>query len=217
VAPPGVAAPTLDVPHDTLSAWIDRAVFGSHLWKQSLTWDPEGLLSTLPAIATCLLGVLAGRWLAAKVALADRLNGLFCRGRTRRGGGPGLERGLPHQQESVDQLLRLVHGGAGCLSLATCAWLIDVRAMRRWAAPLVSYGKNPMVAFVGSGLMARLLGMIHVAWGGETMSLQQAIYRGVFASWLTPRNASLGYAIGFVAVWYGILRLLEKRGVMFRV
>ena len=59
VAPPGVAAATLDVPQDTLSAWIDRTVFGPHLWKQSQTWDPEGLLSTLPAIGTCLLGVLA--------------------------------------------------------------------------------------------------------------------------------------------------------------
>jgi predicted acyltransferase len=217
VAPPGVAAPTLDIPQDTLSAWIDRTVFGSHLWKQSLTWDPEGLLSTLPAIATCLLGVLAGRWLAAKAALSDRLNGLFAAGALGAVAGLVWNWVFPINKNLWTSSYVLFTAGLACLSLATCAWLIDVRAARRWAAPLVSYGKNPMVAFIGSGVMARLLGMIHVSWGGETISLQQAIYRGLFASWLTPRNASLGYAIGFVAVWYGILRLLEKRGVMLRV
>ena len=80
VAPPGVASATLDVPQDTLSAWIDRTVFGGHLWKQSLTWDPEGLLSTIPAIGTALLGVLAGRRLAGGETVADRLNGLFSAG-----------------------------------------------------------------------------------------------------------------------------------------
>src|SRR4029079_10742829 len=80
IAPPGVATPTLDVPQDTLSAWIDRMVFGSHLWKQSLTWDPEGLLSTLPAIGACLLGVLTGRRLAAAAPLERRLNELFAAG-----------------------------------------------------------------------------------------------------------------------------------------
>jgi predicted acyltransferase len=81
----------------------------------------------------------------------------------------------------------------------------------------VTYGKNPMVAFIGSGMMARLLGMAHITMGGESVSLQQAIYRSLFASWLAPRNASLGYALGFVALWYGILRILERRGIIFRV
>ena len=79
-APPGVTAPTIDVPGETLSAWIDRTVFGSHLWKESRTWDPEGLLSTIPAIGTCLLGVLAGRWLTRPVPFAECLNGLFAVG-----------------------------------------------------------------------------------------------------------------------------------------
>jgi predicted acyltransferase len=217
VAPPGVATATLAIPQDTLSAWIDRTVFGIHLWKQSQTWDPEGLLSTLPAIGTCLLGVLAGRWLAGKAALADRLNGLFAAGAI--GAVAGLMWGwvFPINKNLWTSSYVLFTAGLACLSLATFAWLIDVRGLRRWAAPLVSYGKNPMVAFIGSGVMARLLGMIQVGWGGETVSLQQAIYRRLFASWLAPRNASLGYAILFVALWYGILRLLEKRGVMFRV
>jgi predicted acyltransferase len=65
--------------------------------------------------------------------------------------------------------------------------------------------------------MARVMGMIHVNYGGESISLQQAIYRTVFASWLTPINASLAYAICFVALWYGILKILERRNLILRV
>jgi len=70
---------------------------------------------------------------------------------------------------------------------------------------------------VGSGAMARVLGLIQVPLGGESVSLQQAIYRSVFASWLGPRNASLGYAIAFVVLWYAILKLLERRGIILKV
>ena len=101
--------------------------------------------------------------------------------------------------------------------LATAVWLVDVRGRQRWAGPFVTYGLNPLTAFIGSGAMARLMGMAQVTVGGESLSLQQAIYRVGFASWLTPRNASLAYALAFVALWYGILKLLEKRGWILKV
>jgi len=217
VAPPGVASPTLDVPQETLSAWIDRTVFGGHLWQESKTWDPEGLLSTLPAIGTCLLGILTGRWLANKTPLAERLNGLFA------AGAIGMVAGLmwnwvfPINKNLWTSSYVLFTAGMACVAIATCAWLIEVRGMRRWALPFVTYGLNPITAFVGSGAMARVLGLIKVPFGGETVSLQQAIYRGGFASWLTPKNGSLAYAIGFVALWYGILKLLERRGIVLKV
>lgn len=217
VAPPGVTAPTLDVPGNTLSAWIDRVVFGEHLWRQSKTWDPEGLLSTLPAIGTCLLGVLAGRLLGSARSLAERLNHLFAAGAMGTVAGLIWNWVFPINKNLWTSSYVLFTAGIAALTLATCSWLIDVRGVRRWAAPFITYGKNPMLAFVGSGIMARLLGMVQVPLGGEAVSLQQAIHRQLFGSWLTPRNASLAYALVFVLVWYGILRLLEKRGLLFRV
>lgn len=217
VAPPGVASATLDVPQDTLSAWIDRTVFGGHLWKQSLTWDPEGLLSTIPAIGTALLGVLAGRRLAGGETVADRLNGLFAAGTIGAMAGLMWNWVFPINKNLWTSSYVVFTAGLACLTLATCAWLIDVRGRSRMAAPFATYGKNPMVAFIGSGLMARLLGMVQLTMAGESVSLQQAIYRSVFASWLDPRSASLGYALGFVALWYGLLRLLERRGIFWKV
>jgi len=217
IAPPGVAAPTLDVPSDTLSAWIDRTVFGSHLWRESKTWDPEGLLSTLPAIGTCLLGVLAGRWLARGEALAGRLNGLFAVGSVGMVAGLVWNWFFPINKNLWTSSYVLFTAGMAAVAIATCAWLIEVRGDRRWASPLITYGLNPLVAFWGSGAMARVLGMVHLSWGGERVSLQQAIYRSLFASWLSPRNASLAYAIGFVALWYGILKIFERRGWVLKV
>jgi len=217
VPPPGVAVPTLDRPSDTLSAWLDRMVFGSHLWQSSKTWDPEGLLSTLPAIGTCLLGVLAGRWLASESALPDRLNGLFAIG------GIGMVAGLvwnwvfPINKNLWSSSYVLFTAGMAAVILATIAWLVDVRGRRGWAAPFVTYGLNPLTAFVGSGAMARLMGITRVTAGGESVSLQHAIYQVAFAGWLSPRNASLAFALAFVAFWYGVLKLLERRRWILKV
>jgi predicted acyltransferase len=217
VAPPGVPVPTLDVPGDTLAAWLDRTLLGDHLWKQSRTWDPEGILSTVPAIGTCLLGVLAGRRLTGPQPLAERLNAVFA------AGAVGMVAGLvwswvfPINKNLWTSSYVLFTAGMAAVALATLLWLVDVRGMRRRVAPAVTYGLNPMTAFVGSGLMARLLGMIKVSLDGESVSLQQAIHQTLFASWLEPRAASLAYAIGFVLLWYGILRLMERRGVILTV
>ncbi|HEV8600242.1 MAG TPA: heparan-alpha-glucosaminide N-acetyltransferase domain-containing protein [Gemmatimonadales bacterium] len=217
VAPPGVASATIDVPGDTLSAWIDRSIFGSHLWRESRTWDPEGLLSTLPAIGTCLLGVLAGRALVRRTPLAERLNALFA------WGAAGMVAGLvwnwvfPINKNLWTSSYVLFTAGMASVTIATCAWIIEVRGHRRWAMPFITYGLNPLVAFVGSGMLARMLGLIHLPFKGESVSLQQASYRAAFESWLSPRNASLAYAIAFVALWYGILLVLERRGWIFKV
>ena len=217
VAPPGVLAPTLDVPQDTLSAWIDRTVFGSHLWKSSKTWDPEGLLSTLPAIGSCLLGVLAGRWLDRETPLAEQLNGLFAAGAVGMAAGLAWNWVFPINKNLWTSSYVLFTAGMACVILATSAWLIDVRGAKRWAGPFVTYGLNPMTAFVGSGMMARVLGLIHISLRGESVSLQQAVFRSIFAGWLPPQVASLGYALLFVTTWYLILRALQERKLIFKV
>jgi predicted acyltransferase len=111
----------------------------------------------------------------------------------------------------------LFTAGMAAVTIATCAWLIEGRSDRRWAAPFITFGLNPIVAFVGSGAMARVLGQVQVPLGGGTVSLQQAIYRGAFAGWLAPRNASLAYAVVFVLLWYGILKLLQRKAIVLKV
>ena len=217
VAPPGVGVPTIDVPDQTLSAWLDRTIFGKHLWQSSKTWDPEGLLSTLPAIGTCLLGVLAGRRLASSDPLPARLTTLFSLG------GLGMIVGLawdlvfPINKNLWTSSYVVFTAGMASVALAALVWIADLRGRRRWLGPLVTYGLNPMVAFVGSGMMARTMGLIRFSVAGESVSLQQVIYRNLFASWLDPRNASLAYALAFVVLWWAILRFLQRRHIVLKV
>ncbi len=218
VPPPGAAAATLDEPSATLAAYVDRLLLDGHLWSATKTWDPEGPLSTFPAIGTCLLGVLAGRWLTQSAPLAERLNGLFAAGALGMAAGLAWHWVFPINKNLWTSSYVLFTAGMACVILAVCIWLIDVQGRRRWAAPLVTYGLNPMIAFVGSGIMARLItSLITLPYAGGRAAVQRVIYETAFASWLAPRNASLAFAVTFVLVWYLILLALEQRRIAFRV
>ena len=214
----GLGPQNLSDPAASLAAWLDRSVFGSHLWRSSRTWDPEGLLSTLPAIGTVLLGVFAGRWMAAPRPLPHRLQGLFGAGSLLMVAGLMWHWSFPINKSLWTSSYVLFTGGMACTTLATCTWLIDVLGITSWTAPFRWYGMNPMVAFLGSGAMARLMGsVITVPVEGERVPLQRVIFDRAFGSWLESRNASLLYAVCFVLVWAGILGVLYRKQVFFKV
>ena len=113
----------------------------------------------------------------------------------------------------------LFTAGMGAVSLATCLWLIDVCQLRRWTFPFVVYGMNPMLAFLGSGLMARLISSLLTVDGGNgtRISVQGFVFTRLYASWLPPREASFAYAVSFVALWFLILWAAWKKGIVLKV
>jgi predicted acyltransferase len=214
----GLGPQNLDDPSASLAAWLDRAVFGSHLWRSSRTWDPEGLLSTVPAIGTVILGVFAGRVLSADRPISDRLVVLFGVGSLLMVAGLIWHWSFPINKNLWTSSYVLFTGGMGGVSLATCTWIIDVLGITRWSAPFVWFGVNPMVAFLGSGAMARLIGSIITVPSGESrVPIRTVIYDRLFTGWLEPRNASLLYAVTFVLFWAAILWLLQKKRIFFRI
>lgn len=216
---PGYLVPD-DKPDQLLSAWLDRTILGvNHLWSGSKTWDPEGLLSTLPAVGTMILGTFAGKWIARRdLELNSRLSGLFAMGAITMMLGLVWNWWFPINKSIWTSSYVLFTAGMATVVLATCLWIIDVRGYRGWTKFFVTYGLNPMLAFLGSGMMARMLGsMININVEGKPTPLQSVVYNNVYASWLSPINASLAYAITFVAFWYVILLIAEKRGFVLKV
>ncbi len=215
-----IGAALLDEPGLVLSAWVDRAVLGeAHLYSGTKTWDPEGLLSTLPAVGTVLLGALTGAWLAQRErSLGDRLAAMFAVGAILMVVGTCWGWVFPINKGLWTSSYVLLAGGMASVMLATCLWLIDGLGIRGWTRFFVVYGINPLVAFLGSGLMARLIGGM-IVWETDTgrTSLQAFIYREMFAPWFAPKNASLLFAIAFVVLWYGILSLMHKRGIVVKL
>lgn len=210
----------LDKPEQLLSAWLDRTILTpNHLYSGSKTWDPEGLLSTLPAIGTVILGTFAGRWIGQRdLELNSRLSALFSVGALTMMLGLVWNWFFPINKSLWTSSYVLFSGGMAAVVLATCLWVIDVRGVRAWTRPFVVYGLNPMLAFLGSGMMARMMGsMIMINVDGAETPLQAVVYKNVYASWLSPVNASLAFALTFVALWYVLLLIAEKRGFVLKV
>jgi len=214
----GMGALLLDDPSASLAAYIDRAVFGAHLWRSSVTWDPEGLFSTVPAVGTVVLGVLAGRWLSAPRPLAERLVALFAVGSLCMVAGLMWGWSFPINKSLWTSSYVLFTAGMAAATLATCTWLIDMLGLTWWTRPFRWYGMNPMIAFVGSGMMARLIySVLTVPYRGERAPIQRVIFEQYYASWLAPRNASLLFAMTFVLLWAVLLGVLHRKRIFFKV
>ena len=220
-----IGALLLDQPTRTMAAWVDRTVLdwsrwglGNHLWASSVTWDPEGVLSTVPAIGTAMLGNLAGRWIGERRPLAERLAGLSAGGALAMLAASMWNWVFPINKSLWTSSFVLFCAGIASLSLATVMWIVDYQKVRRGTRLFVTYGINPIVAFVGSAVMARLIYSIaKVTYEGKRISLQEGIFRTLFASWLSPVNASLAFAVAFVLFWYGVLALLHRKGIVLKV
>ena len=214
---PGQAAPTLDIPDQTLAAYVDRLLLDGHLWSASKTWDPEGPLSTIPAVVTSLLGILTGRWMSRPNPLPDKLNGLFASGAGLTAAGLAWNWVFPINKNLWTSSYVVFSAGVAMLVLATASWLIEIRRVQGWTRPLVTYGRNPLAAFLGSGAMARTLGLLQVHGTAGSVSVKEAIFERGFASWLAPIDASLLFAVSFVLVWYLILLVFERRGWILKI
>jgi predicted acyltransferase len=213
----------LHSPSETLAAYFDRLLldwgkYGNHLWVNSLTWDPEGPFSTIPAVGTAMLGIICGRWISAPRPLSERLAGMFAVGSIAMMAGLMWNWSFPINKSLWTSSYVLFTAGMAAVALATCMWIIDEHRVTGWTKPFVIYGMNPIVAFVGSGITARLIySIFKVESNGRPIALQAWIYQTFYASWLAPRNASLLFAITFVLVWFAILWALYRRRIFVKL
>jgi predicted acyltransferase len=210
----------LDTPDKTLAAWSDRLILGvNHIWVGSKTYDPEGPLSTLPAIATAMLGVFAGRWIGDKRRpLIERIVGLYGVGCLGLVAGSVWDWFFPINKNIWTSSYVVFTAGFACVVLATCLWLIDVHQIKGWARPFVIYGVNPLVAFAGSGLMARIIDTFwKVNVNGKPTSVHQYTFDLFFAPYFPARFASLLWGLCFVTFWLGLLWLLHRRNIIVKL
>jgi predicted acyltransferase len=209
---------TLNDPSNTLEAFVDRAILGNHIWSGSVTYDPEGIMSTIPAIGTAILGVFAGRWIATDRPLIERIAGLFAVGSLLMVLGLIWNWEFPINKNLWTSSYVVFCGGMGAVALATCMWIVDHLNFRSWIKPFVIYGMNPIVAFVGSGVLARLIYTLwKVPYNGKMVPVQAVIHQTLFASWLSPKNASLGFALLTVLFWFGVLSILYRKKIFLKV
>ncbi len=201
----------------SLASFIDRTIFGPHIWRQGKVYDPEGILSTIPAIATALFGVLTGQWLRTDKTPYEKVAGMFVAGGCCVVIGWCWNPFFPINKALWTSSYVFFTGGLALEFLAFLYWLIDIKKYQKWAKPFVVFGVNAIVLFVGTGVMARLMGLIKLPWGSTQISLQGWIFQKVFLPWASPINASLAYAIAFILLWLGLMWILYKRKIFIKV
>jgi predicted acyltransferase len=215
LAPPGGVAGDLS-PGGSLAAYVDRLVLGPrHIWRVAKVYDPEGILSTLPAVATTLLGVLSGHWLRGEGSPGRIAGGLATGGVVAAAAGWLWGFTFPVNKSLWTSSYALLMSGLCGLVLAACYWSIEVRGHRRWASPFAVLGVTALPLFFLSSFVARLLSLIRV--GPEGTRLQAWLFSHLFAPWAAPVNASLAYALVYLALWWGLMWALNRTGIRLRV
>ncbi len=214
---PGGLGPNLGA-ETNIGAWLDRTLLGDHLYGQAVTWDPEGLLSTLPAIVTGLIGMLCGSWIRHGKEPYRMLTGLLGAGAILLAISLIWDLAFPINKKIWTSSYVLYTGGIAMLFLGVVYWLVDVLEYKGWIAPFRIYGVNPLFAYVLSGILAKLA--FTIRWetaDGGTETVQGWIYEHFFQSWLSPYNASLGYALLNVLVCFLAVWLLYRKRIYIKV
>jgi predicted acyltransferase len=215
IAAPTFAAGDLSM-EGSLASWVDRTLLAGHTYKPM--YDPEGLLSAIPAVATALLGVLAGQWLTQKREPQDKIAGLFAAGALLVITGYVWDWFFPINKALWTSSYVMFTGGLALQLLALCYWAIDLKGYKRWAQPFVVFGMNALALYVLSGLMAKALLVIPAQkLDGSAGDLKNFLYERVFATWLSPINASLAFALSYLALWWLLMFVLYRRKIFIKV
>jgi len=201
---------------DDFAAVIDRRLLGAHLLHRD--WDPEGIASTFPAVATTLMGALAGHCLQARIPPLRRVVVLLGCGAGAVAAGLIAALWLPLNKSDWTPPFTLLTAGVASIVLASCYWLIDCLGHRRWATPLAVYGTNPIVAYVLSSLTAKVLLLWQVTQvDGTRITLQEYVFTHWFLPLARPVNASLLYAVSYVILWFAISSVLYRNRVLIKI
>ena len=222
-----------------LAAYLDRLILTeNHIWRGGKVYDPEGLLSTIPAIVTCISGVLTGMWLTRKDeggmmndesstvnssliihhSSLVKVSGIFFFGVVLLALGLIWNSYFPMNKALWTSSYVLATSGLALLVLGACYWLIDIQGYKRWAWPFVVFGMNALPLFVFSGIWARMHAAYRVTGAdGQLISVQKWVMLNIYLPVFNPIDASLAFAISFILLWLFLMWLLYRKGIFLRV
>lgn len=197
-------------PEGNVAAYLDRMIFAStHLYGK--IFDPEGLLSTLPAIATALLGNLTGAWLLSTYSHKQKLTGLSIAGFFALLTGWLWGLWFPINKTLWTSSYVLWTGGFALIILAWCYWLIDIKSWKKWSKPFEVFGINAMLAYVLHVVFLKIQALIRLARpDGSPGNLRLFITDHAFG-WTSLQRASLLYACSYTLLWLLMIYLFVMK------
>jgi predicted acyltransferase len=214
---PGFGVPTHDIPlldpDRNLVAWLDRKLLAGHLYEG--TRDPEGVISTMPAIATSLLGLLTGDWLRSARTAGQKAAGMFLAGVVGVVAGEVFNLWFPINKKLWTSSYVLLTAGLALILLAVCYWVLDIKQWRgRWTNFFLVFGMNAIAAYVFSEAISHILDGLRSAAGPDW---QESVYERLFAPLGSAANASLLYAVVYVLMCWAAMWVLYRKGIFLKI
>jgi predicted acyltransferase len=216
---PGYGAPNVEMGKN-LAAWLDNYLLPGHLWATSKTWDPEGILSTIPALSTGISGIFAGKILTHSQARKSRY--LIFIGLIFIGLGLCWHPYFPINKSLWTSSFVLLSSGFAFLFTGILHEIIERRNIKKWTPIFVIFGINPILVFFFSGIIPRALNMIKIPIAGDTEHTKLGLISYVYQQGIQPyfndlRWASLVGAFVYLLIWFVILYLFKRRNIIFKV
>jgi predicted acyltransferase len=211
----------IDSPDGNFASYTDRILLGkNHLWAgASRMRDPEGLLSTMTALVNTLLGIRVGLIIRNKsLDHYQKLVQIFSQGVILVIIGYVWDWFFPINKSIWTSSYAIFTSGQAMCGLALCYYLIDVKPYKKWFFFFEVYGVNALIVFVMSGLLAKTLGLIKIAETAEkSISAGGWFYKNVCLKIFETYNASLLYALIWIALWFGVLLVMYKKNIIVKV
>jgi predicted acyltransferase len=216
---PGCEATTVNDKACNLAAYLDRAILGvNHIYSAAKVYDPEGILSTIPAIVTTISGILTGLWLKSNRSGLEKVSGMFFAGLILLAAGWCWNPFFPFNKPLWSSSYVLYTSGLALCFLGFCYYLIDIKGYDKWTKPFVIFGVNALALFVGSGLLGRLMSIIKVTNAeGREISVQNWIYQGFFLPLADAKTSSVMYAVCYILFWLFLMWLLYRKRIYIKV
>ncbi len=215
---PGVGPAKLE-PTTNLAAWFDNLILKGHMYSQTKVWDPEGLLSTLPAVTSGIIGMLTGTWLKTKRDNYEKVAGMLVAGVILLGISHIWDLSFPINKKIWTSSYVCYTSGVALMILGVIYWLVDIHSYKKWAKPFIIYGTNALFVYVMSGLVVKT--MFAIKWAGDgdkVWNIQSWIYQNGFATTFSnPYNASLAYALACVLFFFGLAWVLYRAKIFIKV
>ncbi len=201
-----------------LAAWLDNYLLEGHLWAVSKTWDPEGILSTIPAIATGLAGVFTGKLFLSNSVAQKKLYIMLSAGILSLCIGLVWNEFFPINKALWTSSYVCLAAGLALLVLAFIYYLTEILLFTQFTKAFVIFGVNPMLVFYASGIIPRAFNMIQISYNSESIGLIDFLYsQGISPNFENQKIASLVGALVYLLIWYIILLILDKKKIILKV
>ena len=214
---PGIGAGVIE-PGNNFAAWVDSHLLGGYMWSYyGGKWDPEGIISTIPALATTLFGVLTAQWLKSSFSGGRKTLGMLSAGALLVLSGVLLDRWLPINKSLWTSTFSLLMAGVSVMALALLYWLIDIEGFARWSKPLTILGMNAITLYVLSIVYVHTLWALDVETSaGEKLSGHSYLFR-YFCTRIGPEADSLLWGLWIVLSVYLVAWVLWRKRVFIKI